>query len=114
MKKFIELVLLSLFVFFVSFDPSGIIKEAICSPQGEYLYKKHCSGCHRDPAKLKRVENIASSMRNPPASMPQFGADRVSDIDAEAIANYIHLGPLARSVAKTNDASNVPSTLARK
>ncbi len=112
MKKIIELVLLSLIIFFVSFS-SSIISVAICGTRGEYLYQKHCSGCHRDAAKLKRVKDITSSMRNPPAAMPQFGIDKVSDIDAEEIANYIHLGPVVRSVAKTNDTGNSRSVAQR-
>ena len=106
MKKIIVSVLLSLLIFFVSFKPTSFAGVPICGPQGEYLFKKHCSGCHRDPAKLKQVEHIASRMRNPPVSMPQFGKEKISDIDAGEIADYIHLSPVVQSVAKTNDARN--------
>lgn len=111
MKKIIVSVLLSLLIFFVSFKPASFAGVAICGPQqGEYLFKKHCSGCHRNPDRLQRVEDITSRMRNPVASMPQFGKDKISDFDAGEIADYIHLGPAVRSVAKVNSALNAPST----
>jgi mono/diheme cytochrome c family protein len=106
MKKIMVSVLLSLLIFFVSYKPASFAGAPICGPQGEYLFKKHCSGCHRDPARLKQVEDIASQMRNPPVSMPQFGKDKISDIDAGEIADYIHLVPVDQLVAKTNSAGN--------
>ncbi len=115
MNKIIVPVLLSLLVFFVSLQPASFAGVAICGPQGEYLFKKHCSSCHRDPARLKHVKDIiAFGMRNPPAPMPQFGKDKISDIEAGEIADYIHLDPVVRPVAKTNDALNAPSTVAQR
>ncbi len=114
MKKIMVLVLLSLLIFFVSFKPASFGDLAISSPQGEYLYKKHCSGCHREPTRLKRVANLTYSMRNPPAAMPQFDKNKISDIDAQAIADYIHFDAAVHAVSKTSDVLNAPSTVAQR
>ncbi len=102
MKKSVVWALL--FIFFVSFKITSFAGVPICGPQGECLYKKHCAGCHRDPDKLKRVEDIVSRMRNPLGAMPQFDKEKISDIDAGEIADFIHFSPVAQSLARTNNA----------
>ncbi len=115
MKKTMALVLLFLLIFCVSFKPASFAGLAICGPEvGEYLFKKHCSGCHHDPSKLRRVADLASSMRNPPAAMPQFGNDKISDINVQEIADYIHFASVVQSVPKKNDILNSSATVAER
>ncbi len=74
-----------LFVIFILIVSSGIAAQA---PNGAELYKKHCSACHPDATRLSD-SRIVETMRNPPSPMPIFDKDKVSDRDAEAIADYI-------------------------
>ncbi len=67
-------------------EPSG-------SRNGESLFKKHCAGCHHDIDKLKRVQDVVYTMRNPPAVMPKFDEEKISAQGAAAIARYIHNEP---------------------
>jgi mono/diheme cytochrome c family protein len=73
---------------------------SICGPQGEWLYRKHCVGCHGDPAKLGSANNIVNTMRSPLAVMPKFDKDKISDRGAEEIAAYIQQCALRRELAK--------------
>ena len=78
MKKIVSLLPLAAFIFFVlnaAPSPAGV---AICGPQGEVLYKRHCSACHRDAAKLKAVKNVGEIIRNPPDVMPNFDKNKIS------------------------------------
>jgi mono/diheme cytochrome c family protein len=86
----------------VSGAGSVIAGVSICGPQGEALYKKHCSACHRDAVMLKRVANIVDIMRKPPSVMPNFDKDKISDRDAAEIADYIHQGSDSRLLSKKN------------
>ncbi len=91
-KKIISPVPLAALIFFIlntAASPAGV---TICGPQGEVLYKRHCSACHRDAAKLNAVKNIVEIIRYPPAVMPNFGKDKISDRGAEEIADYIYNG----------------------
>ncbi len=91
-KKIVSLALPAVLLFFalnIAASPSGV---SICGPQGEVLFKRHCSACHRDIAKLKAVKNIPGVLRNPPAVMPKFDKDKISDRAAEEIADYIYNG----------------------
>lgn len=65
---------------------------AICGPRGEILYKRYCSACHRDAAKLKTVKNMVEIIRDPPAVMPKFDKDKISDRGVKEIADYIYQG----------------------
>ncbi len=73
---------------------------ALCGPQGEFLFKKHCAGCHRDVTKLRRVKDIPHKLRNPSGAMPTFDKNKISDRDAEEIADYIHRSPDFRALQK--------------
>ncbi len=67
--------------------------EAPSGDSGELLFKKHCTGCHHGVDKLKRINDIVYTMRNPPAAMPKFDEEKISAQSAEEIARYIHNGP---------------------
>jgi mono/diheme cytochrome c family protein len=93
-EKIVSPALLAALLFLVvstAASPAGA-GVAICGPRGELLYKRHCSACHRDAAKLKAVKNIGEIIRDPPAVMPGFGKDKLSDRGVEEIANYIYQG----------------------
>lgn len=92
MKKIISPLLLAAHLFFVSGPAAHADGVAICGPLGEVLYMKHCSSCHHDAAKLKSVKNIAAIIRDPPAVMPKFDKDKLSDRGAKEIADYIYQG----------------------
>jgi len=92
MKKIVSLLPLAALVFFAlnaAPSPAGV---AICGPQGEVLYKRHCSACHRDAAELKAVNNVGEIIRNPPGVMPNFDKDKISDRGVKEIADYIYQG----------------------
>lgn len=90
MKKTISPLLLAAHLFFVSGPAAHAAGAAICGPEGELLYMKHCSGCHHDAAKLRSAKKIAETIRNPPAVMPKFDKDKISDRGAQEIADYIY------------------------
>lgn len=63
---------------------------ATASPDdGAMLYRKHCTGCHPDPAALKSTENLAELLRQPPVAMPAFDTERLSDSSVVAIENFM-------------------------
>ncbi len=72
---------------------AGAVESSSAGSGGEFLFKKHCAGCHHNIDKLKRVQDIVSTMRNPPAVMPKFDEEKIPVRGAEAIARYIHYGP---------------------
>jgi mono/diheme cytochrome c family protein len=91
-KKIVSPVLLAALILFVlntAASPAGV---SICGPRGEVLYKRHCSACHLDAAKLKAVKNIVEIIRYPPAVMPDFDKDKISDRGVQEIADYIYNG----------------------
>jgi hypothetical protein len=53
------------------------------------LYKKHCSACHPNAARLRSAKNIMRSMTHAPRGMPVFDEDRISKKDAEKLVDYI-------------------------
>jgi mono/diheme cytochrome c family protein len=57
---------------------------------GAALHKKHCSACHPSAARMSGAR-IVETMRNPPPAMPAFDNGKISDRDADALANYIQL-----------------------
>jgi cytochrome c553 len=61
---------------------------AVSAPSGAELYKKHCSTCHPNATRMPN-KRIVETMRNPRSIMPTFDQDKVSDRDADAIADYI-------------------------
>jgi mono/diheme cytochrome c family protein len=65
--------------------------ESSYESRGSVLFKKHCSGCHRDAAKIKLDVNIIEFLRDPIPPMPSFNNDKISDKDAQLIANFIKL-----------------------
>ena len=80
---------------------------AAASPSdGMKLYQKHCAGCHPDAAAFKSMKNIVSLLREPPAAMPAFGEERLSNADAVALDDFIQHG--ARKTGKTNEAAAAP------
>ena len=95
MKKIVLLFLFALALTTLLWKTTFAAVPPPAEPSGELLYKKHCSGCHHDGAKLKRVKDIVYTMRNPPAVMPKFDGEKVPDRSAEEIARYIHEGPAA-------------------
>ncbi len=76
-----------LFVIFIVIVSPAMAAQA---PNGAELYKKHCSACHPDATRLSD-SHIVEIMRNPPSPMPTFDKDKVSDRDADAIADYIRV-----------------------
>ena len=62
---------------------------------GAKLYKKHCISCHPDDHKLRSSRDIIFLMRNPPVVMPVFGVEKLSDYDAQAIADFISSSTLS-------------------
>lgn len=78
-------------VFFLMCTAVVFSAEAPRESIGAALYKKSCSGCHPDAGKLKSENNIIELMRHPPAAMPAFGQDKISDQNAQSIAEYIKL-----------------------
>jgi mono/diheme cytochrome c family protein len=92
MKKTISPLLLAVLLFFVPNPAARAGGAAICGPLGELLYRKHCAACHHDPAKLRPVKNIAEIIRNPPAVMPGFDKDKITDRGVKEIVDYIDQG----------------------
>ena len=99
MKKFIA-VLVSLFL--AALSGAGFAEETT----GEGLFKKHCALCHPNggniirPEKtllkkdlemrgIKTPQDIVNVMRNPGKGMKTFSEDKLSDPDAQEIADYI-------------------------
>jgi mono/diheme cytochrome c family protein len=89
-KKIVFLLTLIALISFVSNNRACMAGVAISGGNGDVLFKKHCSACHRDAAKLKSTKNLVGKMRNPSAMMPKFDKDKISDREAEEIAGYIH------------------------
>lgn len=75
-------------------------------PDGKALFDANCASCHFaggntiDPKKslvranltangILNRDDIVRLMRNPGSGMPMFGTDRLSDAQAQAIADYI-------------------------
>ena len=99
MKKLI-VVLISLSL--VSLCGVGFAEETT----GEALYKKHCALCHPNGGNIIRPEktllkkdlasrgiktpkDIVNVMRNPGKGMKTFREDKLSEADAQKIADYI-------------------------
>jgi mono/diheme cytochrome c family protein len=59
--------------------------------RGSHLYQKHCSGCHKDAARLKPGVKVFEYTRHPYASMPAFPPERISDEDLRLLAEYVKL-----------------------
>lgn len=102
MRRFLSLSLL--FVFALAFILNAGI--AVSEESGEALFKEHCALCHPDggnivkPEKtlssknlhkngIKTVNDIVRIMRNPNPGMLKFDEKKVSNHDAEEIAEYI-------------------------
>jgi len=82
--------------------------ESSRESNGAALFNKHCSGCHRDASKLKKDVNLVESMRNPMPPMPIFDRDKINDLDAQAIADFIrHDARDIRKVPEPQVTSNV-------
>lgn len=79
---------------------------AVSEESGEALFNKHCTMCHPNggniinPKKtlssetlkkngIKTVDDIIKIMRNPKPGMLKFDEKKISDHDAEEIAEYI-------------------------
>jgi mono/diheme cytochrome c family protein len=92
MKKIISSLSLAMLMFFGINTAASSAGVAICGPSGEILFKRHCSACHRDAAKLKAVKNITDIIRNPPDVMPGFDKNKISDLGVKEIADYIYQG----------------------
>ena len=90
MKK-ITLLLLILAAFF-AFISHNTVGAAATQDAGEALFKKHCSACHPKASKLKSVTGMVNKMRNPPPYMPSFDEYKISDNEAQKIADYIYRG----------------------
>lgn len=86
------MLLLTLFALF-AFVSLGGTGAAATKDTGESLFKKHCSACHRRTSRLKSVKNIVATIRNPPAYMPSFNEDKISDNEAKKVADYIYQRP---------------------
>jgi mono/diheme cytochrome c family protein len=115
MKKIIAFLLLCAVTFFAAYVPLCLAGVTICGPQqGELLFKKHCSACHHDSIKLKQVKDVIQRMRTPLASMPSFEKNKISDRDAQEIADYIYQEPVAWPVPKRNDIRNSSPTMAQR
>ncbi|KPK01626.1 MAG: hypothetical protein AMK71_04805 [Nitrospira bacterium SG8_35_4] len=99
MKKFI-VVIISLFL--AALSGAGFAEETT----GEELFKKHCALCHPnggniirpektllkkdlEERRIKTPEDIVNVMRNPAMGMKTFPEDKLSDADAQKIADYI-------------------------
>jgi mono/diheme cytochrome c family protein len=85
MKK-ITLVALALIFLCAS---AAISIESASDSRGSALFKKHCSGCHRDAAKIKLNISIVKFMRDPIPPMPPFSIEKISDKDAQLIADFV-------------------------
>lgn len=92
MKKIILLLFLAAFIVIALNPAASSAGVAICGPSGEILFKRHCSACHHDAAKLKTVKNITDIIRNPPDVMPAFEKNKISDLGVQEIADYIYQG----------------------
>lgn len=57
-------------------------------PNGAELFKEHCIRCHPIAA-MMTDSRIVDTMRNPKRDMPKFDKDKISDKEANAIADYI-------------------------
>lgn len=73
-------------VFCVAFNTTAEFANNVDAPA---LYKKHCSACHPDAARLRSHKNIMILINNPPPGMPKFNEDRISENDMNAIVDYI-------------------------
>lgn len=58
-------------------------------PDGQALYAKYCSACHRDPSQLTQSAAVVELLRNPPGSMPFFSEEKLPDKAAIAIRAYL-------------------------
>ncbi|MDA8088780.1 MAG: c-type cytochrome [Nitrospiraceae bacterium] len=75
-------------------------------PSGKTLYRKYCNMCHPNGGNImkpgfglhkadlekngvKTEKDIIDKMRHPGTGMPAFSKDKISDSDADAIADYI-------------------------
>ena len=85
------------FVFMLISSP-GMAERA---SNGTAMYKKHCSVCHPSAARMSGAR-IVEIMRYPPPAMPTFDNDKISDRDADAIANYIRLQISVKSICKAS------------
>jgi len=61
-------------------------------PDGAALYQKHCVSCHPDGSRLRLDSPLLNSLRTPPSGMPSFGQEKLSDLDARAIGEYLRPG----------------------
>jgi mono/diheme cytochrome c family protein len=84
------------FFVFILISSPGIAERA---SNGAAMYKKHCSACHPNAAKMSGVR-IVEIMRYPPPAMPTFDNDKISDRDADVISHYIRLQISEKSSCK--------------
>jgi cytochrome c len=56
---------------------------------GASLFQKHCSLCHTTALNVRSSGDVLDLVRTPPAGMPTFAKDRLSDGDAWAIGDYL-------------------------
>jgi cytochrome c6 len=99
-------VLLALFAVIMTTGCSPQTSRDQSGPSGEFLFHRHCAGCHPDgkniiyPAKdlrqmtlaangISRQEDIMAVMRNPGKGMPRFDRTVIPDDEAGRIALYI-------------------------
>jgi mono/diheme cytochrome c family protein len=85
MRKF-TLIMLSLTLLCAS---AALSMESTNDSRGAVLYKKHCSGCHGDAAKIKLSVNIVKFMRDPVPPMPSFSVEKITENDAQLIADFV-------------------------
>jgi hypothetical protein len=86
-KKSILLILLSIFVWV----PVSFSVELTKESRASLLFNKYCSACHPKASRIKLGMNIAQLIRKPIASMPAFNDQKISDTDAQLIADHVKL-----------------------
>jgi mono/diheme cytochrome c family protein len=80
-----------LFIFFLLgiYAYPYTVTPATAEEEPAALFKKHCSACHPNAAKIPRDTNIMKILRDPPPFMPRFDKEKLSDSDARKIEHYI-------------------------
>lgn len=91
-------------ILFVVYPVTALVFAGASAGDGALLYRKHCGGCHPDPLALRSTEKMVMLMREPPAAMPVFGKDRLSDSAAGAIDDFVRR---SRMSGKTESAAPV-------
>ena len=110
MKRFIPIILFPLMMLPLLFimgckkaekpaePPRAVEHVATQAKMGEELFNRHCIMCHRQGSKIENIRepaDITKVMRNPKGSMPAFDEEKITDQEADEIAEFIFLSIIA-------------------